>query len=373
MTDIGIELYITLGFVVSLVPFVGLFMAITPYLVKKTECFAVTVPEIAYQDGYLNALKRSYAAIIACVTIVFSLVCLILLVQQKAIETVIVSCIAACLVALIGYSLMLRNRRKVRRYKAEQNWKAETQESVAIIGEFDMPKPISLWWNLLYIPLIAVTLLIGYLGFDAMPDQVPMNIGLDGQTMSTVLKNPLIIWLPVMIQVFLALCFIMVHWAIVRSKKTADPVAPATTAYSYGLFARAQSIYMLACGVLFDAALVLMPLSFMETVSLGTALVALILILLALTVAGIVLSVVYGQGGARLVKRTQTTEALLADEDKYWKLGMLYFNPEDPNLFLPARFGIGWMCNFARPLVWVLAIAGAILTALPIAVAALFL
>ncbi|WP_449138255.1 DUF5808 domain-containing protein, partial [Slackia sp.] len=44
--------------------------------------------------------------------------------------------------------------------------------------------------------------------------------------------------------------------------------------------------------------------------------------------------------------------SLLRDNDRYWKLGVFYFNREDPSLFLPGRFGIGWTMNWARPAAW---------------------
>ncbi|MDV2687407.1 DUF5808 domain-containing protein, partial [Alkalihalophilus lindianensis] len=41
------------------------------------------------------------------------------------------------------------------------------------------------------------------------------------------------------------------------------------------------------------------------------------------------------------------------DDDRYWKLGVFYFNPKDPAIFLEKRFGIGWTNNWAHPLSWV--------------------
>jgi uncharacterized membrane protein len=32
----------------------------------------------------------------------------------------------------------------------------------------------------------------------------------------------------------------------------------------------------------------------------------------------------------------------------YWKLGIFYFNPENPKIFVPKRIGIGWTLNFGR-------------------------
>jgi len=40
--------------------------------------------------------------------------------------------------------------------------------------------------------------------------------------------------------------------------------------------------------------------------------------------------------------------------DRAWKLGMIYFNPDDPALWLEKRFGVGYTLNFGRPMAWVI-------------------
>ena len=42
-----------------LVPIIGAFMAATPYLMRRGEVFAVTVPTSEQNDPYVKALKRS--------------------------------------------------------------------------------------------------------------------------------------------------------------------------------------------------------------------------------------------------------------------------------------------------------------------------
>lgn len=42
------------------------------------------------------------------------------------------------------------------------------------------------------------------------------------------------------------------------------------------------------------------------------------------------------------------------DDDRYWKAGGVYFNPDDPTILVPKRFGIGWTFNFAHPIAWVI-------------------
>ncbi|MGD0038247.1 MAG: DUF5808 domain-containing protein [Bacteroidota bacterium] len=38
------------------------------------------------------------------------------------------------------------------------------------------------------------------------------------------------------------------------------------------------------------------------------------------------------------------------NEPKNWKLGIIYFNPDDPRSMVPKSAGIGWTLNFARPI-----------------------
>ena len=43
---------------------------------------------------------------------------------------------------------------------------------------------------------------------------------------------------------------------------------------------------------------------------------------------------------------------LASDDDAHWKAGIFYVNRNDPSLFLPERFGIGWTMNWGRPGAW---------------------
>ena len=40
--------------------------------------------------------------------------------------------------------------------------------------------------------------------------------------------------------------------------------------------------------------------------------------------------------------------------DSCWKLGIIYYNPADPSLFIPKRFGIGYTFNFGNRWTWIL-------------------
>ena len=36
-------------------------------------------------------------------------------------------------------------------------------------------------------------------------------------------------------------------------------------------------------------------------------------------------------------------------EDVHWRFPGVYFNPQDPAVFVPLRSGVGWTVNFGRP------------------------
>jgi uncharacterized membrane protein len=45
----------------------------------------------------------------------------------------------------------------------------------------------------------------------------------------------------------------------------------------------------------------------------------------------------------------QRTDAVFRDDDRYWYGGLFYNNPDDPAVFVPKRYGLGWTVNFGNP------------------------
>jgi len=43
------------------------------------------------------------------------------------------------------------------------------------------------------------------------------------------------------------------------------------------------------------------------------------------------------------------TGDVFRDDDRYWYGGVFYNNPDDPAVFVPKRFGLGWTVNFGNP------------------------
>lgn len=351
-----------LAFTVALVPLTGIMTIVTPFLMRRGEVFAVTVPDTAAHDPYLRRLKRCYALIMSALTAVLTAVGAFGAFTGDAGLALAVLCVGMLLLCVGSYGLMLYFRAKVQSYKKEQGWQTSARESVAVVGDAPVPRAVSLKWNLLYLPVIAVTLAIGAVGYAQMPDLIPQHMNFQGEVTEYMEKTPFTILVPALIVAFVAACMAFAHWTILRSKRPSNPSAPATSALAYGMFARAQSILLVAGGLALSLLGPVMELSFIGVIGLEQAGVFVVALALVIVVGSIVISLVYGQGGSRVFSRMAASERLLADDDEHWKLGVFYYNPDDASLFLPERFGIGWTMNWARPAVWAIMLAGLVLT-----------
>lgn len=56
--------------------------------------------------------------------------------------------------------------------------------------------------------------------------------------------------------------------------------------------------------------------------------------------------------------------------DEFWKAGRFYVNPDDPALFVPKRFGIGYTLNFGNRWSWLVLALILLMLALPIILSA---
>lgn len=352
---------------VLMVPVMGALLMAMPYLVPKGECFAVTVPVTAYDNGRLRALRWSYLRALAVVTLVCTVACVAAAAYAlRARETHayllfnVVIVVATLALALASFALMLRCRRRVRALKRAEGWEATHQRSAALVAEGDVPGAVSLAWNLLYVPVLLFVLGLAALWYPQMPGRIALHMSLGGELGGFVPKSPAVVMgFPAGFIAFMGLCLLLCQVVMRHSKRPTHPGAPVTSALAYGLFVRAQSVFALVTGLGLSLVVgVGFVASAAGLISLGAMAALIVVACVPVVVGSIVLSVVYGQSGSRLFRRMQAAgegaqaPVMPADDDAHWRLGVLYFNPDDASLWLPERFGIGWTINLARPAAW---------------------
>ena len=345
----------------AIVLLVGLLVTGTPWLMPKTECFTVTVPHGARNEEPLRGLLRSYTCWMVAITALCVLAWPATLalgridVTTRSGEFVLTLLLFVTTFAPIiaSFALMLSYRARVKAVKQERGWTAE-HAAAAFVGTEDFPKPLSLAWNLLYLPLIGGLAAFTLSHYDQFPSQIPMNIDLAGNVTSSVPKSPLTVLFPTFFVAFMGAIFTLVHWGTIHSKKPVDPAAPVSSALAYATFARVQSILMVVGGLLISgltAGLILA--SSLGAISMVYAAVITMVGTLVYVALVTIISLVMGQSGARLFPDTTAT-GMSRDDDEHWLLGTIYCNRNDPSIFVPKRFGIGWTSNIARWETWAL-------------------
>lgn len=380
---------------------IGAMQAATPWLMPRQECFAVTVPPSAQADPRLVGLKRSFSLVVGLLTLGGVVATVGALALGGESVALVVCCAVMCgVLVVVPFVLMLVFRARVMRIKRAEGWRPGTELRAAVVAERDLPRPVSLAWHLLDLVPIALTAILLALLWDEVPSQVPTHVGLSGVVDAYTPKGPAIVAFPLLMQVFLGACLTASHWMIGHSRRPVDPRRPAGSALSYALFARAMGICLVVTDVAVCALFVAFPLASAGVISLGQAGAVALVGILPPVVGILIVAASYGQAGARVLRGADRAardargpqgagdEAaaagsgagtgadadtdMAADEDACWKLGILYVNRDDPSLFVPARFGVGWTINYGRPGAWAF-IAGILLVCAGIVAVSLLL
>lgn len=362
-----IETQIILVAFAMLIPLTGIMVAVTPYFQPKGEVFSVSVPTSAENDPAVRKLKKRFSVVVLVAATVFTVAavaCGFAGSESKAMVFIISG--SFVVPVFVGGGMIIASRSRMMKMKKERGWIAEPRQSVAAIGEDStlVPRGISLKWNWAYVPIMVITAIIAVVGYDTMPDMIPMHIDFAGNVTDVAQKTPMVVAFPVLFEAFMAVCFVFSHWSALRSKPGTTPEYPASSSWAYGLFLRAQTVTLLVCGLLLTAVIgILMELSFIGMASLQIVLIAVLALTVLVLVATVGVNLVFGQSGSK-VFRMEESDNLLRNDDACWKLGMLYVNGNDASIFVPKRSGFGWTVNLGRPSAWALMAGFALFTVL---------
>ena len=339
-------------------------VVITPYITRKTESFGVTIPEEEQSNSEIKRIRNSYRKNTLLFGGGLSVVALILALFGPIEATYWCLPVGVFLLIFIMFAFYLKNHRQVKDLKEKMNWMSEKSRVVIVDTSFRNKKVMaSPLWFLLYIVVIAATAAIGFALYDKIPERMPMHWNIYGEVDRWANKSyKAILWAP-LTQVFLMITMVFVYWSIGKSKQVIDPSNPEKSVEQNRKFRYRWSLFTIVMGLVLIIMFGAMQLLSYGFVKNSWIIVSLPVVSgLGIVIATIILSLTTGQGGSRLRVKSErksdgTEEKVeIRDDDKHWKLGMFYYNPDDPAFIVEKRFGIGWTNNWARPISWVITI-----------------
>lgn len=334
------------------------FSAFTPYLTRRTESFGIGIPEERYDEPRVKKIRENYRNTLLLIGTIITVLSLILIIIYPM-DSVFAYLMPVASFFQLGlmFGFYLKGHRKMKALKAAGNWEAGKEQVVMVDTDFRKKRMlVSVWWFSLYPVVIMATLAIGFVFYSQMPERVPIHYNLSGEATQWATKSYRLLLAAPLLQTIMMFLMVFIYWIIGKAKQQVDPANPEGSVEQNRIFRYRWSAFTVFAGLMTIGLFGIMQLSFTGLIKniWLTTLVTLGLSL-GITVGAIVLSFTTGQGGSRVsIGKSKSGTAINRNDDQYWKLGIFYYNPDDPALFVEKRFGIGWTNNFARSVSWVI-------------------
>lgn len=353
--SIMIGIFLILGFVNGL----------TPYYSRRGTPFGITVPSSHQQDSFIQMRKKRFFIQNVLLSILLSIPIVFFsnFENQTAQDMWSgVYVIGAMLVFFVlTFVLYLQNRKAIQLWKKEEQIIVETKkERIVVDTNYHRDLNAVSTRTIVIVQLVIVLISVAVIGFfyDWIPNQFPIHWNSQNIPDRSVEKSPLSVMMMPAMQLLMIPVLAFSHYAFIKSKQKLLANYPQITSYQSKKFRRAWSINFLVTSIATQLLLTstnFFSLFFAEDMAFGW-----MGLLIGLFIFGIVgyssfLTWKYGQGGEKLVFSEidePVDEVTEVDEEKYWKLGMFYYNSEDPAIFVEKRFGIGSTINLARWQSW---------------------
>ncbi|WP_430788971.1 DUF1648 domain-containing protein [Virgibacillus flavescens] len=351
--------------VVILIP-VYISLMFIPFWTRKTESFGVSIPEEIYHSTKLHSMRKQYATLTGIWSIIITVIFLSAGTYFKDEEIISILFSIIIGIFIIGsFFIYLKFHREMKSLKKEENWAGIRVQVTVIDTKFRDQKLIysNLWFIVSFI-IAFVSIYITFTYYDQIPERVPMQYDFEGNVTNWADKSyRSLLVMPVM-QVYLTLLFLFINTMIGKVKQQVSAANPEDSMRKNVIFRRRWSAYIIITGIAIAILFCIIQLSFVFPINQQVLIIAPLVLGIGVTVGAVFLSITTGQGGSRVkISDGGNGSVIDRDDDQYWKLGVFYYNKNDPSIFLEKRFGVGWTNNWAHPLSWVfiiVIIAGAV-------------
>ncbi len=336
--------------------FADLMYFLLPTLSRKTLSFGVTVPESLYNDPILIKMRHTYRKLILFCLVPFLVsITLVFYFRFNGLLAELVPVGLILFNLLVNSAIFLLYYHKMRKLKSEKQWIKGDSQLIAVETSFRKQRLlVSPWWFSLYILIILVSVLASIILYDNIPDKLGMRISSIGETNVWVDKSWKSLAFIPSTQLFLTLVFGFAYSMLNKSRLQIDPANREKTLQQNIISRFRWSVFLMTTGCLLLMATSLTQFSMMGFIAHKLAFIATLIIYATILISVVTISLLNGQSGSRIqIHRNKSNEPIVRDDDKYWKLGMFYYNPDDSGLFIEKRMSIGWTINWGRPMAWV--------------------
>jgi uncharacterized membrane protein len=329
---------------------IGVFVLLYPKIMRRGLLFGVYVGEERSGSDAARAITRDWYRGMA-VSIVGSLLLAFALVATGAHP---LASVAPSLVLVAAFfAFYLRAYRKARGLAAPE----AVPMAAAPLAVSPAPS-LAFPWSVLAIGILCGVYVIGYTlaNYDALPDPMPTHFGPSGAPDAWSKKGFASVMIMPIMGLLVGIVLGGAALLTARAKRAVRLDDGGRSLDAQNRFRSAMTKFLSTIALLTIAMLTTVSVSAVD-VALGRRAgipgwaMVLALALAVYAIGGSVwLAIRYGQGGARL--EGGAAGAALTDglaDNRLWRLGLFYVNPDDPSWLVEHRFGFGYTLNFGNP------------------------
>jgi uncharacterized membrane protein len=207
-------------------------------------------------------------------------------------------------------------------------------------------------WALQFGPLAILAIVAVYLGvhWSQIPDEFPVHWGMNGQPNGWSVRTPVGVYGPLLLAAAIVMGISLLGYTFSNAARQL-PVpanAPALSDFPH-------RIAVLLLGVEYFITVMFSLVGLLPLMgSAGAASIVILSVAILVSAAFLGRWMSHGHDHWPHAAGDGTPDAC-------WKLGLVYFNPDDPALFVEKRIGIGYTINFARGTAWAILVLTLIL------------
>lgn len=360
---------ISLLFFIFLNISIGLLMGITPYINRRDIPFGVSIPVTDKTKEVVNAQKKSYLFINLGIAIIINIGIFLYgqfkpnIPEEKLVYLCIVSLFIMLGISLVSYVL---KHNELKKYKQTLSLEMKQTKKIVVDLSFRDEKLLFPTSYLVGINLafVLVTVLLTVFNYQNIPDKLVTQWDFNMNPTTITEKTwGSVMMIPAM-QVFITIVMAISNQAYLSAKQQIDGKNPTASSTKSKKFRRQSSLLNLVISILTQLLFVAIQLvTVFESIS--PKVVMILSLVFTILIIGLVLwfSLYYGQSGDRLKTIAINEEEapkgniVTGDDDENWKLGMFYFNKQDPSFWVEKRMGVGMTFNLAKWQSWAFLIA----------------
>ncbi|MEH7344650.1 DUF5808 domain-containing protein [Bacillus sp. JJ1532] len=344
-------------FLIIIVFLVAIQMA-TPFLVKRNIVFGVFIPDEYDRDAKLISYKKIYAWLILIFGLIGVAIYLVLVPNGDSVHSnlLLLPLVIQFSLIFVSIALYFYFHAKTIQCKKQMGW-GENLKQLKVTDLSVRSKDEMLPWYLYLLPMVVTIGIIGYsiLKYSLLPEQIPTHWGPNGKPDAFTGKNPFSsISLP-LIMLTMQVMFLSINEMTKRSGIKLSATRTEASRIRQLTLRKYSSWFMFLTNILITLLFSFLQLQMIHpNLADGTLLMAIPLIFVfVILISSVLFALKVGTAGEKTdIKSWDGISDF--DEDRYWKGGLIYFNKNDPSIFIEKRFGIGWTLNFANPIGYII-------------------